>query len=64
MVASIPATPYPDSRYQTKMMWWDRNTFIRHAEPTQVSKIITEVLDLQRAWPADHALAAVHDDAL
>ena len=64
VVASIPATPYPDSRYQTKMMWWDRNTFIRHAEPTQVSKIITEVLDLQRAWPADHALAAVHDDAL
>jgi hypothetical protein len=23
----VPATPYPDERYQTKMMWWDRSTF-------------------------------------
>lgn len=64
IVASIPATPYPDTRYRTKMMWWDRNTYIQHAEPTLVPKIITEVLDLQRAWPADRSLARVHDSAL
>ncbi|MFF0282802.1 MULTISPECIES: hypothetical protein [Rhodococcus] len=21
---SMPATPYPDSRYRTRLMWWDR----------------------------------------
>lgn len=43
VVANIPATPYPDERYQTKMMWWDRRNFVNHAEPYQVAKILTEV---------------------
>ena len=42
VVASIPATPYPDKRYQTKMMWWNRRNFVNHAEPDQVAKILTE----------------------
>jgi hypothetical protein len=42
VVAGIPATPYPDERYQTKMMWWDRRDFINHAEPEQVAKILME----------------------
>jgi hypothetical protein len=42
VVASIPATPYPDQRYRTKMMWWDKRTFANHAEPEQVSKILVE----------------------
>lgn len=42
LVAPIPATPYPDERYQTKMIWWDRTDFINHAEPGQVAKILTE----------------------
>lgn len=42
VVAPIPATPYPDDRYQTKMIWWDRRDFINHAEPGQVAKILTE----------------------
>jgi hypothetical protein len=42
VVAPIPATPYPDTRYQTKMMWWDRRTFTRHAQPHQAAKILTE----------------------
>ena len=46
VVAPIPATPYPDERYQTKMMWWDRRTFAEHAEPDQVSKILTETTHL------------------
>jgi hypothetical protein len=48
VVAGIPATPYPSPLYRTKMMWWDRKTFIRHAEPGQVSKIFTEILALER----------------
>ncbi|MDX1874613.1 hypothetical protein SBI67_21045 [Mycolicibacterium sp. 120266] len=43
IVASrIPATPYPDARYQTKMMWWDRAEFTRSAEPQQISTILAE----------------------
>ncbi len=42
VVASIPATPYPDERYRTKMMWWNRRDFVKYAEPAQVSKILTE----------------------
>jgi hypothetical protein len=42
LVAPIPATPYPDERYQTKMIWWDSRDFINHAEPWQVAKILIE----------------------
>ncbi|HEY7050938.1 MAG TPA: hypothetical protein VH496_02225 [Mycobacterium sp.] len=42
VIAPIAATAYPDHRYQTKMMWWDRSTFIRHAQPHQAAKIFTE----------------------
>ncbi len=49
VVAShIPSTPYPDHRYQTKMMWWDRRMFVNYAEPEQVSKILRETADLRR----------------
>jgi hypothetical protein len=42
VVAPIPAAPYPDDRYQTKMIWWNRRDFINHAEPRQAAKILTE----------------------
>jgi hypothetical protein len=42
VIAPVPATPYPDERYQTKMMWWDRRTFIHRAQPQQAAKILTE----------------------
>jgi hypothetical protein len=43
VVAGIPAAPYPNERYQTKMMWWDRRDFVNHAtEPRQVAKMRTE----------------------
>jgi len=48
VVAPIPATPYPDERYQTKMIWWDRRDFINHAEPEQVAKILTETQHLTK----------------
>jgi hypothetical protein len=51
VVAPIPPTPYPDNRYQTRMMWWDRRTFANHAEPAQVSKILTEITAMRQKWP-------------
>ena len=42
VVAGIPATPYPDERYQTKMMCWNRSDFVNYAEPAQVAKILME----------------------
>jgi len=48
VVAPIPATPYPNERYQTKMIWWDRHDFINHAEPGQAAKILTENEQLTR----------------
>jgi hypothetical protein len=54
VVAPIPAAAYPDHRYQTKMIWWDRCNFIRYAEPGQAAKIITEIADLPKA---DRAVA-------
>lgn len=50
VVAGIPATPYPDERYQTKMMWWDRSNFVNYAEPEQVAKILTETQQLARQF--------------
>ncbi|TPG36734.1 hypothetical protein [Mycolicibacterium hodleri] len=43
VVAPIAATPYPDERYRTKMMWWDRRTFANHAAPEQLPKIFDEM---------------------
>lgn len=48
VVAAIPATPYPDERYQTKMMWWNRRNFVHHAERDQVAKILMETNYLTR----------------
>jgi hypothetical protein len=42
VVAPIPATPYPDERYQSKMMWWNREDFVNYAQPQQVAKILIE----------------------
>jgi hypothetical protein len=64
VVASIPATPYPDPRYRTKMMWWDRRTFVQHAEPAQVSKIFNEILEMNRAWPGSAEREDLRDNAL
>jgi hypothetical protein len=54
VVAGIPATPYPDERYQTKMIWWNRRDFVTHAEPAQVAKILTETSQLTREYYASH----------
>jgi hypothetical protein len=48
VATKVPATPYPDDRYRTKMMWWDRSTFTNDAAPDQVSKIFSEMAILAR----------------
>jgi hypothetical protein len=48
VATKVPATPYPDDRYRTKMMWWDRSTFTNDAAPEQVSKIFNEMAILAR----------------
>lgn len=48
IVAPIPATPYPDERYETKMMWWDRRTFTVHGDPAQVASIVVETARIHR----------------
>jgi hypothetical protein len=48
VVAPIPATPYPDERYETKMMWWDRRTFATHGEDDQVAAIFREMAQVRR----------------
>jgi hypothetical protein len=42
VVAAVPATPYPDERYRTKMLWWNRRDFFNYAQPDQVAKILAE----------------------
>lgn len=64
VVASIPATPYPDERYQTKMMWWDRRNFVKYAEPGQVAKILTETNHLIQEYDRqDETEACLFDRA-
>ncbi|MDG4664591.1 hypothetical protein [Mycobacterium sp. 236(2023)] len=42
LASKIPATPYPDKRYGTRLAWWDRANFANHAEPRQVSAFFAE----------------------
>jgi len=42
VVAPIPATPYPDERYRTRVMWWNRRDFFNYAQPDEVAKVLGE----------------------
>ncbi|MDH6197050.1 ribosomal protein S18 [Mycobacterium frederiksbergense] len=57
LATKIPATPYPDERYQTKMMWWDSRTFANHADPQQLSRYFTEAQRIAPRSGADDARA-------
>ncbi|HKV22509.1 MAG TPA: hypothetical protein VJR50_26030, partial [Mycobacterium sp.] len=43
VVAPIRSTPYPDERFRTKLMWWDRRTVVTHAASSQTATIIAEM---------------------
>jgi hypothetical protein len=49
VIAPIPATPYPDDRYRTKMLWWDRTTFMNHGDADQVTAIVREMAHVHRS---------------
>jgi hypothetical protein len=58
VVASrIPAAPYPDDRYRTKMMWWDRYTYPNSAEPKQASRTVVEIMALNQQLNDDFDVA-------
>jgi hypothetical protein len=59
VVAGIPATPYPDKRYQTKMMWWNRRDFVNHAEPEQVAKVLMETKQLTQEFYSQYETEAL-----
>lgn len=42
--------PYPDDRYRTSVLWWDRLSYTRTAAPDQVSAIAAEAGELTRSW--------------
>lgn len=48
LATKIPATPYPDHRYDTRLAWWDRTTFANHADPKQLSRYVVENKELAR----------------
>lgn len=48
VAAKIPVAAYPDERYRTKMIWWDRRTLANHAEPQQLSIMLAETRELLR----------------
>jgi molybdopterin/thiamine biosynthesis adenylyltransferase len=39
--------PYPDDRYRTVMMWWERDRIAELAEPEQLAAIAVERIELQ-----------------
>lgn len=48
VVAPIRSTPYPDERFRTKLMWWDRRTVASLAAPDQTAKIVAEMKDIRQ----------------
>lgn len=60
VVAAIPAVPYPDERYRTKLMFWDRTTFAQFAEPRQLAKIHAEKSQLDRCSDRPSEVSPLH----
>lgn len=49
LVKGLAPVPYPDDRYETVMLWWDRTTVHSFADPEQLSQIKRESEQL-RIW--------------
>ncbi|MCG5434329.1 hypothetical protein LV457_18825 [Mycobacterium sp. MYCO198283] len=64
VAANIPATPYPSERYQTRIMWWDRRTYARFAEPGQLARIVLENRHIERVLESQEDALATHDMVL
>ena len=49
-VVSRTVTPvaYPDDRYRTAAMWWDRDTYADHTASEQLARLIDESAQLHQ----------------
>ncbi|WP_020107917.1 hypothetical protein [Nocardia sp. 348MFTsu5.1] len=59
----IPASPYPDARYQTSLMWWDRQRIAADAKPKVLAHMVQDTRILasgatQNVWSSTSGLAA------
>lgn len=59
----IPASPYPDARYQTSLMWWDRDRIALDAKPKVLAHMMqdTQILAAganQNGWSSTSGVAA------
>lgn len=61
VATDIPATPYPDNRYRTKIMSWDRRNYLKKAVPAQRPSLRAELATLSMvpriAGPGSRSLA-------
>jgi hypothetical protein len=54
LVEAVAPVPYPDDRYETVMLWWDRLTVHRFADPEQLRQMQRESEQLCRWRQEDH----------
>ncbi|PXW35290.1 UNVERIFIED_CONTAM: hypothetical protein DES50_101235 [Williamsia faeni] len=59
----IPASPYPDARYQTSLMWWDRHRIAIDADPKVLAHMVQDTRILaagaaQTTWWSTSDIAA------
>jgi hypothetical protein len=65
LAADVPAAPYPDARYETRMVWWDQRTFGNLADSKLMDTFRAEAQRLTRrriAMDAADELAAAAKD--
>lgn len=57
VVPPIPSTPYPDERFHTKLMWWDKLTVATVAAPIQTATLVAEMANISQRLhnPSRHA---------
>jgi hypothetical protein len=59
IMSGLEPIPYPDERYETTVLWWDRRSLERHASTEQLRRIRDESLQIAAStWvPATHGAA-------
>jgi hypothetical protein len=63
LVQGLAPVPYPDDRYETVMLWWDRTIIHRMADPTQMGQVRRESEQL-RAWLQEERAERVSEQEL
>jgi hypothetical protein len=58
VAARVPAAAYPNENYRTKLMWWDRRTLARNADPAQYRLMCAENATVSRRLFASGELLA------